>query len=442
MTHKDLANPIYMAWRAYLEMTERRHPEELTRAGVIRALTWAYENTAGYRELYEFTGVSPRDLRTLDDLRYFPTIDKSTMRLNVERYSVPIPGRTRTTTGGSTGEPFGFWRDPLTFGRELASKAHQYRRIGWKEGDRQLTLRGLVIDTPTHMEYVPELEELCCSSYHLTPEWMVRYYEAALEYEPQWIRCYPSSGYVFARWLAETGRRFPPLKGILCASEHLYDFQRELLSRVFGGRIFSHYGHYECAVLAGYCEGADTYHVLPQYGYAELLDMQGEPVTEPGQVGEIVATSFIMHATPMIRYRTGDLARFAGWGCPACERNVQVWERIEGRLQEIVLTATGRPLSTSMLNMHDDTYAGIQRFRFRQREPGELIFEYIPQNGDSSIAQRVERRFAAKLGDDMQLVAREVSELPQTERGKHRLLVQEMDLSYDHPSLQQPLRLR
>ena len=75
MRHVDLDNPIYMAWRSYLEMTERCHPETLARAGVIAALTWAYENTASYRELYDAAGLSPRDLRDLVDLQRFPTVD-------------------------------------------------------------------------------------------------------------------------------------------------------------------------------------------------------------------------------------------------------------------------------------------------------------------------------------------------------------------------------
>ena len=86
--------------------------------------------------------------------------------------------------------------------------------------------------------------------------------------------------------------------------------------RRFSTRVFSHYGHYELAVLAGFCEKEDTYHVLPQYGYAELLDSNGKPVTQPGGMGEIVATSFIMHATPIIRYRTRDYAVLKGWQCP------------------------------------------------------------------------------------------------------------------------------
>jgi len=419
LKHKDLDNPIYMAWRQYLEMTEYHHSEALARAEVIKALTWAYENTRGYRELYDAAGISPSDLHDLDDLRRFPMVDKATMRADVERFSVPIPGRVWTTTGGSTGEPFGFWRDPLTFARELASKAHLYRAIGWKEGDRQLTLRGLVIDTPNHMEYVPELNELRCSSYHLTPGWIERYYQAVLEYKPEWIRCYPSSGYAFACWLAETGHELP-VKGVLCASENLYPWQKEIMARVFGGRVFDHYGHYECAVLAGYCEGADTYHVLPQYGYAELLDENGQPVTVPGHVGEIVATSFIMHATPMVRYRTGDLAEFAGWGCSACGRQGQVWRRIVGREQEYLESADGRRVYMTAVNFHDDTLRGVQAVQFWQMQPGMVTVFYVGQADEVRMRAGLMRKLS---GFDLEL--EQVDAIGRTRRGKQRLVIRD-----------------
>jgi len=420
--HADLDNPAYVAWRQYLEMTDDHHPEALARAEAIRMITWAYENAPAYRKLYDWTGVSPRDVRDLEDLRRFPTVDKATMRVDVEGYSVPMDGRTWTTTGGSTGEPFGFWRDPLTFGRELASKAHQYRRIGWQEGDRQLTLRGLVVDTPNHVQYVPEFNELRCSSYHLTPQWMDYFYQCALDYEPQWIRCYPSSGYAFAQWLQATGRRLPPLKGILCASENLYDFQKALMTEIFGARVFDHYGHYECAVLAGYCEHTDTYHVLPQYGYAELLDERGEPVTQPGQVGEIVATSFIMHATPMIRYHTGDWAELAGWGCPECGRQVQLWRRIVGREQEYVEAAAGRRIYMSALNFHDDTLQGVRQFQFRQAQAGEAAFLYVA--GDGADEERIRAGLERKLAG-LELQLRPVGAIEGTARGKQLLVVRE-----------------
>jgi phenylacetate-CoA ligase len=257
------------------------------------------------------------------------------------------------------------------------------------------------------------------------------YRQRALEYNPEWIRCYPSSGVIFARWLQETGRDFPPVKGILCASENLYDFQKDLLTEVFDARVFSHYGHYELAVLAGFCEYEDTYHVLPQYGYAELIDPEGQPVTEPGQMGEIVGTSFIMHATPFVRYRTRDFAVFKGWGCPACGRPYQIWDRIEGRLQEFIVTSTGRYISMTAINFHDDIFDHIRQFQFHQKTKGRVTFRYIPKGTcNESILEDIRQRLKTKLGEDVDLVLQAVDDIPRTRRGKHRFLIQELDIEF------------
>ena len=107
----------------------------------------------------------------------------------------------------------------------------------------------------------PKYNELGCSSYFLSPEFMRIYYEKALQYSPDWIRCYTSTGYIFARFIKDNRLTFPRLKGILCAFKNLYDFQKDLLHETLECLVFSHYGHYEMAALTGFCELEDTYHV-------------------------------------------------------------------------------------------------------------------------------------------------------------------------------------
>ena len=432
--HADLAKPEYRAWVRFLEESEHWSAGQIEQyefEQVQKLVRHAFENTSGYRASMQRSEVTPADLRTLDDIRRLPFVTKEDMRDELDSFSAPWPERVRVTTGGSTGIPFGFYRDSTAFARELASKAHQYHRVGWREGDRQLVLRGLPISAADHMEYVPDFEELRCSSYHLTPDYMQRFYERALEYQPQWLRCYPSSGHVFAHFLDERGLRLPSVRGVLCASENLYDFQHTLLQKVFGPRIFSHYGHFELAALAGFCEYQSTYHVLPQYGYVELLGTDGEPVTMPGAMGEIVATSFLMYATPFIRYRTRDFAVLKSFGCPACGRPYQVWERIEGRLQEFVQTRTGRLISMTAINMHDGTFDGVQQFQFHQAEAGKLTLRYVPRASCAAAALAfMQRRLTQKFGDDVELRLKAVSEIPPTGRGKHRFLIQELKLEF------------
>jgi len=445
MVHADLQNKDYVAWRQFLKDSDRWTRDQIAdyQLRELKRITrHAYENTAGYRALYQEAGVHPSDIRSFEDFRRLPYVDKEMIRDRLEEFSAPVEGRTHITTGGSTGIPCGMYRDPQSFAKELASKAHQYARVGWQEGDRQIVFRGLLINAPDRMEFAAKFNELRCSTYDFVPEQMEIYRRRALEYQPEWVRCYPSSGYLFARFLKETGGAFPPLKGILCSSEHLYDFQRDLLREVFKARIFIHYGHYEMAVLAGYCEHEDTYHVLPQYGYAELVNREGQLVSTPGEIGEIIGTSFIMHATPFIRYRTQDLAVFKGWGCAACGRPYQIWERIEGRLQELIVTKSGRYLSTSMLNMHDDFYDRIKQFQFLQREPGKIVFRFVPRDTFSEAAQKdMQRRLLERCLNDVDLTLESVREILLTKRGKHRLLVQELKLKFDNAALQQALQV-
>lgn len=445
--HKDLENPHYVKWADFLSgaddwSLDRIESYNLEQVRSIAA--HAYYNINGYRGLFDANGVKPGEIRNLKDFRKFPFTSKETFRDNLENFSFRTPDCEYVTTGGSTGVPMGMYRDKVAFARELASKAHQYHRAGWREGQRQIVFRGLQIKSQDSIEFAEEFNELRCSTYEFGSDRMETYRQKAMVFQPEWIRCYPSSGYVFAKYLKDSGKHFPAIKGMLCSSEQLYDFQKQLFLDIFGKdiKIFAHYGHYEMAALAGFCEFTDDYHVLPQYGYVELLDKNDQPVTKPGDVGEIVATSFLMTATPFIRYRTQDLAVYKGFGCQKCGRPYQIWERIEGRLQELIVTRTGRLISTSMLNMHDDSYDHLKQFQFHQQNRETVTFKFIPKpTFDITVENEVYNKMKSKLGNDINLKMQRVEEIPLTKRGKHRLLIQELDLSSSHPSLEKPICL-
>jgi len=430
--HRDLLNPTYAEWRRFLQATEswdlaRIRDHELSE--LRRVVAHAATRTEGYAALYAEHGVSP-DLRDLEDLRRLPTVSKADLRDDLERFTAAGVPAEYVTTGGSSGIPFGFWRNPDAFAKELAAKAHMYSRIGWKEGDPQIVFRDLVVESEDRMVMVEDMCELRCSSYHLTAELIESYRRRAWEYRPRWLKCYPSSGYLLAKQLQLSGAEFPPLDGVLCASENLYDYQRELLAEVFKTRVYSHYGHYELCAIAGFCETEDTYHVLPQYGYAELI-RDGEPVVTPGESGEIVATSFLMTATPFVRYRTGDWATLAGNGCAACGRPHQVWSRIDGREQEFAVTASRRLVSMTAINMHDDVFDGIVQFRFHQKEVGRIAFNFVPRPTFSTEhLTLMKQRLSRKFHDDMEIEMVAVDSIEPSLRGKHTFIKQELPLGF------------
>lgn len=430
--HRDLENAEYIKWKEFLGQGEIWGFDEVKAYEISelkRILDLAYRQTPNYKKLFDEAGFNPAYLNNTDQIQNLPFITKEMIRDDLEGFSVAGVERDYVTTGGSSGIPMGMYRSKKAFAKELASKAHQYHRRGWLEGDRQMVFRGLPINTPDNTEFVAEFNELRCSTYQFIPERMESYRKKALDFRPEWIRCYPSSGYLFASFIEESNLDFPELKGILCASEMLYDFQKEKLERVFGCKVFSHYGHYELAALAGFCEYTDDYHVLPQYGFVELIDESGKIVDQPGEMGEIVATSFIMDVTPFIRYRTGDMALFKGIGCEKCGRPYQVWEKVIGRRQEYIVSNSGRLISMTMLNMHDDIYDDFRQYQFAQKEKGVVSLRYIPKKAITREKLRdIEKRLRVKTGNDIKLIFQEVSSLEITKRGKHKTLIQELDV--------------
>jgi phenylacetate-CoA ligase len=434
LVHKDLNNPYYIEWLQFLKNSEDWSKEQIETyqfEQLKKMINYAWDNTNGYRALWSQYGVSPQSFKIPEDINKFPCISKEDIRDRLDDFTVKVPDMEYTSTGSSTGIPFGFYRTPKAFGRELASKAHQYYRVGWKEGVPQLVFRGTPINTEEKIEFYPEFNELRCSSYYMTDKWMDLFCKRAMEYRPLWLRCYPSTGFLFAKFVKESAVSFPQLDGILCTSENLYDFQKQYLHDTFNCRVFNHYGHFELAALAGYCEYVDTLHVLPQYGFVQLIDENGRQVTKRGKVGEVVASSFLMNSTCFIRYRTQDFAVYAGEQCPCCGRPYQIWERIEGRLQEYFVTKSNRYISMSAINMHDDIFNDLFQFQYFQEEPGKVILKYIPKNSFNSLsAQKIKDKLLYKFNNDVDLTLREVgeNEIYRTPRGKCLYLHQKIKL--------------
>ena len=235
-------------------------------------------------------------------------------------------------------------------------------RAGWCSPDRN----GL------YHEYDPILRHHYYSNSHMTDENMERYLEHMAR-SVRFLHVYPSS---VARWrdsvLARDGVRRRISAASSPESEIVYPEQRQMVEEVFGCRYFSCYGHTEKLVLAAECEQSTDYHVWPTYGYFELLDEAGRPVTTPGQRGEIVGTGFINTVMPFIRYRTGDWATYVGDRCEACGREHPIIRDIRGhRTQEMLLASRWPEISWTALNMHDDTFVHVRQFQFLQDTPGQ-----------------------------------------------------------------------
>ncbi len=263
----------------------------------------------------------------------------------------------------------------------------------------------------------------------MTDDNLWRYIDKIREFMPDFIAGYPSAVSVLANFMLQNRvGPFRNLKAVLCGSENLYPNLRDLLAKAFGCRIFSWYGHTERAVLAGECEAGTRYHIFPEYGMVELIGKDGRPITDAGQIGEVVATGLNNFAFPLIRYRTSDLASYSSESC-SCGRAYPLLARVEGRLQEFIVTSDGREVTLTSLvfAQHFKAFSRIRQMQIVQDKAGVIkvriarLGEYSP--GDEAELRRV---MLGTVNGRLEIDFDYVDEIERTAAGKHRFLIQRL----------------
>jgi len=380
-----------------------------------------------YRQHFAGAGFDPRDLRSLDDLRRLPTIDKDTVIEHLHAMcTVPAdaPGVDYVTTGGTGGVPFGFYINAQRSSVEYAHLVAGWERAGYRLGTPLAVFRGRVVQENGRgfrHEHDPLLRHHYYSGFHLSDVTMAAYLAHVATLGPCFLHVYPSSAVTLARFLRRTRTPAPTnVRGILAESEILYPDQRRLLGDIFQCPVFSSYGHSEKLVAAAGCEQTAHYHVWPTYGHCELVDAAGQAVTTPGQRGEIVGTGFINTVVPFIRYRTGDRATYVGDHCVACGRAHLLLDDIRGhRVQEVLVAGDGHLISWTALNMHDDTFDRVLQFQFVQEVAGTARLRLVPAADFSPDDEaRVRARLVRKLDGQVNFTIERCNEIARSPRGK------------------------
>jgi phenylacetate-CoA ligase len=365
----------------------------------------AYRHSPYYQRTWRSIGFEPGDLRSLEDLAQIPCLDVDTVRAHRDEMRCR-PHRDRVelvSTGGTGGRPLQFHinadRSPIEAGHLIT----HWSRAGYRPEIPLAVLRGRVVQPSAsglrHI-YDPLLRHHHYSNFHMDDASMGAYLRHIANIGECFLHVYPSSAAMLARFARRTEFPIPKnVRGILAESEATSEEQRKLVEEVFGCRYFSSYGQTEKVIAGAECEHGSHLHVSPTYGHFELLDQKGEMVNRPGERGEIVGTGFINTVTPFIRYKTGDFATLVADRCDACGREQTLIDDVRGRRQtEFLVARDGSLISWTSLNMHDDTFDNVLRFRFRQEEPGRAKLLVVPGPRLSEVDERrISHNLAIKL---------------------------------------------
>ncbi len=401
-------------------------------------LAWAASTVPAHAGLKDAVGSGQSGAQML---AAFPLLQKEQIKADTLRYlSTAMGPKTHllTHTGGSSSVPMKLYLHKyVSRSKDFAYNGTFDAIAGIGRGDVILALRGRSVPGaekpggPLWM-FDPIKRYLHLSSDHLEPEHMPRYVEVMRQWKPTFIHAFPSAIVPLAHWLdahpaSDITSRF---KCIQLFSENVYDYQVDLLRRVFGCTVLLDYGASERVVKAISMPGDSRYFFWPLYGHLELVDFAGKPITEPGVLGEIVATGFDNKVMPLVRYCTGDMAMWSS-APNTIRKGFPVVDRIEGRLQEFLVCKGHRLVSITTIGAaHFEQLAAVDRMQFEQTEPGKALLKVLTQQPLSEkVKQSLAHGVHAKTqgGLDIEVVA--VQELARTVSGKHKLLVQKLDIS-------------
>jgi phenylacetate-CoA ligase len=172
------------------------------------------------------------------------------------------------------------------------------------------------------------------------------------------------------------GRDDLKMKVVLTSSEPLLRSQRASISRAFHAPLRETYGMTEMAAAASECEHAGV-HLWPEVGFYEFI--AGTRRAPRDTAADLVSTSFLHHAMPLIRYRIGDMAKPAPEGAVcACGRSLPLLGSIVGRTSDMLYSPDGREITPSSMEVVFDTNLEIEEAQIIQERLSSVRVRYVP----------------------------------------------------------------
>ncbi|QRM28029.1 CoF synthetase [Microvirga sp. VF16] len=402
-------------------------------------LATALNQSSYYRETLTAVfgpSIKAEELIVAEQWRRIPILSNQIVRREAERMCTrPLNRLDRAMTSGSSGQPLPFFVDRDRSPIEYAFVVHQWARAGCCPDTWRASFRGWHIpnvDTqPFEIEF--GLREVRISVFHLCDDLMERYAQELERRGIAFLQGYPSAIATFAAFL--TRRDLPirhKIRGVMLHSEPIYSDFRRTISRGFPrAKIIPFYGLSEkCAFGTEVEDVPGLYEMDPLYGFTELLDKSGAPITEPGRVGRVVSTGLQFTGMPFIRYDTGDEATLVE---PPERRNgyrLRVANIVPRRAHDFFLSRYNHLIPATSLAMADDVLRFVTDYQFEQHTPGEVLIRVVlaegaPPHTLDSYVKLVTERAAGGLS----FIPEVVRSIPLSGRGKRKFVIQQLDIA-------------
>jgi len=392
-------------------------------------ISHAYSNVLFYRNFMKKLGMEPGDFKTTDDLLHFPIIDKNDIMADYPSFLSRDFAKYKPMvrfTGGTTGVPFKYYNDSISWGLGWATKIRTFHWGGYRFGsDTIAVLKGGTMHNKGRFGLRTRLWRYLQNNYnipimHLTEDDLRHHARQIVNQKIRFIRGYPSAVYVLAKFFRDNGISHR-VEGIFTTAEMLLDYQRVIIEDTFSCKIMDTYGCGEGMAGANQCEEYSGYHTNIETCFMEVLNSSNTS-SQHGEEGNVIVTSLQDFAMPFIRYAPGDSAVKRSTAC-SCGRKLPLLDKIIGRTSDEIKLANGKIINGLSIPF-EDLSATISKFQLVQESQDSLVLNIIP-NDAYNIENEKEilatLRYIAGTGTNVQINI--VNHIDQTSSGKFRYIV-------------------
>ena len=325
-----------------MECMSRDELRQLQSKRLRETVKLEYENVAIYRARMDARGVKPEDIKTVDDLRLLPFIEKTDLRDEFPFGLLAAPKSEIVRihgSSGTSGKPIvsGYTQNDVDLWTEMVARAlvaagggnddiiqvaYGYGLftggLGAHQGATKIGAMVLPMSSGNTQRQILMMKELGVTM----------------------LCCTPSYATFLGESIREMGIRPEELKlkSGCFGAEPWSEEMREHLEDILGIDACDIYGLTEiCGPgVAFECLEKNGMHVNEDHVIVEIIDPVTEEPLPYGQSGELVFTTISKTGMPMLRYRTRDICRLNDAPCECGRTHVRM-DRITGRTDDMLV---------------------------------------------------------------------------------------------------------
>lgn len=309
---------------------------------IVKQVKHVYENVRYYRNLMDSAGVTPDDIKGVDDIKKLPFLSKADLRA---AYPYGLLGtdlkncvRIQSTSGTTGKRVVAFYtQKDIDLWEDCCARA--IVAAGGTKGDvcqvaygYGLFTGGAGLNGGSH--------KVGCLTLPMSSGNTERQIQFMMDLDATILCCTPSYAAYIGETLAEKGYKPEDnkLKAGIFGAEPWTEEMRKSIEKSLGIKAFDIYGLTETSGpgVAFECEEQTGMHINEDHFYAEIIDPDTGEVLPEGQKGELVFTSLDKEAFPLLRYRTRDICILSRKKC-SCGRTLIKMCKPMGRSDDMMI---------------------------------------------------------------------------------------------------------